>query len=79
MNNRWDSRKGAEVALVAEELQKRNAVIRSLSNLEYKAGASVPDPKSDHSHMADAVGYACIALAKGLLPYTIGESGFRVV
>ena len=44
-------------------------VIRSLSNLEYKAGASVPDPKSDHSHMADAVGYACIALAKGLLPY----------
>ena len=79
MNNRWDSRKGAEVALVAEELQKRNAVIRSLSNLEYKAGASVPDPKSDHSHMADAVGYACIALSKGLLPYTIGESGFRVV
>jgi len=29
--------------------------------------------------MADAVGYASIALAKGLLPYTIGESGFRVV
>lgn len=54
-------------------------VIRSLSNLEYKAGASVPDPKSDHSHMADAVGYACIALAKGLLPYSIGQSGFRVV
>ena len=54
-------------------------VIRSLSNLEYKAGASVPDPKSDHSHMADAIGYACIALAKGLLPYSIGESGFRVV
>ena len=43
--------------------------IRSLSNLEYKAGASVPDPKSDHSHMADALGYACLALAKGLLPY----------
>ena len=58
---------------------KCKRVIRSLSNLEYKAGASVPDPKSDHSHMADAVGYACIALAKGLLPYTIGESGFRVV
>ena len=25
--NRWDSRKGAEVSLVAEELQKRNAVL----------------------------------------------------
>ena len=54
-------------------------VIRSLSNLEYKAGASVPDPKSDNSYMADAIGYACIVLAKGLLPYLIGESGFRVV
>ena len=53
-------------------------VIRSLSNLEYKAGASVPDPKSDHSHMADAVGYDCVALAKGLLPWSIGESGFMV-
>ena len=53
--------------------------IRSLSNLEYKAGASVPDPKSDHSHMADAIGYACVALAKGLLPWSIGQSGFRVV
>ena len=39
-------------------------VIRSLSNLEYRAGSSVPDPKSDHSHMADALGYACIALQR---------------
>lgn len=53
-------------------------VIRSLSNLEYKAGSSHPDPKSDHSHMADAVGYACVALAKGLLPWQIGQSGFRI-
>ena len=27
--------------------------------------------------MADVIGYACIALAKRLLTYTIGESGFR--
>ena len=52
-------------------------VIRSLSNLEYRAGASVPDPKSDHSHMADALGYACIALKKGLLPWILGVTGFR--
>ena len=58
---------------------KCKRVIRSPSNLEYKAGASVPDPKSDHSHMADAIGYACVALAKGLLPWSIGQSGFRVV
>ena len=49
-----------------------------LSDLEYRAGASVPDPKSDHSHMADALGYACIALQKGLLPWSIGVTGFRV-
>ena len=52
-------------------------VIRSLSKLEYRAGASVPDPKSDHSHMADALGYACIALQKGLLPWSLGVTGFR--
>ena len=54
-------------------------VIRSLSNLEYKAGASVSDPKSDHSHMADAIRYASVAFAKGLLPWSVGQSGFRVV
>ena len=53
-------------------------VIRSLSNLEYKAGASVPDSTSDHAHMADAIGYACIAMAKGLLPWRIGTTGFQV-
>ena len=53
-------------------------VIRSLSNLEYRAGASVPDPKSDHSHMADAVAYASIALQKGLLPWSLGVTGFRI-
>jgi len=53
-------------------------VIRSLSNLEYRAGASVSDPKSDHSHMADALGYACIALQKVLLPWSLGVTGFRV-
>ena len=53
-------------------------VIYSSSNLEYRAGASVPDPKSDHSHMADALGYACIALQKGLLPWSVGVTGFRV-
>ena len=53
-------------------------VIRSLSNLEYKPGSSHPDPKSDHSHMADAVGYACLGIVKGLTPWRIGSSGFRV-
>ena len=34
---------------------------------EFKPGASVPDPFSEHGYMCDAVGYAAIALAKGLL------------
>ena len=32
----------------------------------------------DHSHMADALGYACIALQKGLLPWSLGVTGFRI-
>ena len=39
------------------------------------AGASVPDPKADHTHMADALVYACIALQKGLLPWSLGVTG----
>ena len=57
--------------LVVDPKCKR--VIRSLRNLEFKPGASVPDPNSEHGHMADALGYACIALSKGLLPYRLGR------
>ncbi len=31
----------------------------------------------DHSHMADALGYACIALQKGLLPWSLGVTASR--
>jgi hypothetical protein len=51
-------------------------VIRSLKSIEFKPGASVPDPSSEHGHMCDAVGYAAIALAKGLLPWRVGAMGF---
>ena len=50
----------------------------SLSNLEHKPGMFHPDHKSDHSRMADAVGYACIGIAKGLTPWYTGSSDFRV-
>ena len=53
-------------------------VIRSLKNLEFKPGLSVPDPASEHGHMADALGYACIAISKGLTPWRVGPTGFRV-
>ena len=33
-------------------------VIRSLRNLEFRPGLSVPNPASDHGHMVDALGYA---------------------
>ena len=32
----------------------------------------------DYSHIADALGYACIALQKGLLPWSLGVTGFLV-
>ena len=53
-------------------------VVRSLRLLEFQPGKSVPDPKSEHGHMADALGYGCIALSKGLLPWKVGDSGFRI-
>jgi hypothetical protein len=53
-------------------------LIRSLRLLEFAPGKSVPDPKSEHGHAVDALGYAAIALSKGLLPWKIGQSGFRL-
>lgn len=53
-------------------------VVRSIKLLEFLPGKSVPDPKSEHGHMSDAVAYAAIAMTKGLLPWKIGDSGFRL-
>jgi hypothetical protein len=52
-------------------------LIRSLKSLEFKPGMAVPDPNSDHGHMADALGYAALALSKGLTPWRVG-SGFSI-
>lgn len=46
-------------------------LIRSLKNLKFKPGLSVPDPNSDHGHMDDALGYGCLALSKGLTPWKV--------
>ena len=53
-------------------------LIRSLASLEYAPGKSVADPKSDHGHMSDALGYLCLGIAKGLLPYRLGTSSFQM-
>ena len=52
-------------------------LIRSLKSLEFKPGMAVPDPNSDHGHMCDALGYAALALSKGLTPWKVG-AGFSV-
>ena len=64
--NRWDSRKGAEVSLVAEELQKRNAVIdeevaarrleshRLMNNLALAQGLPAPHPHLLEQEAEDA-------------------------
>ena len=53
-------------------------MIRSMASLEYAPGKSVADAKSDHGHMTDALGYLCLGIAKGLLPYSIGASSFQI-
>ena len=53
-------------------------LIRSLASLEYALGKAVADPKSDHGHMSDALGYLCLGIAKGLLPYSLGTTSFQM-
>ena len=53
-------------------------LIRSLASLEYALGKSMADPKSDHGHMTDALGYLCLGIAKGLLPYSVGGTSFKM-
>jgi len=48
-------------------------LVRSLRSLEFKPGMAVPDPNSDHGHMCDALGYAALALSKGLTPWRVGK------
>ena len=44
----------------------------------YAVGKSVADPKSDHGHMTDALGYLYLGIAKGLLPYSVGGTRFKM-
>ena len=80
-----DKVNATRLMIMAADAQRRllvdpscKRVIRSLRNLEFKPGLSVPDPQSEHGHMADALGYACIAISKGLTPWRVGNSGFRI-
>ena len=52
--------------------------IRCLASLEYAPGKSVAAPRSEHGHATDALDYLCLGVAKGLLPYSIDESTFRM-
>ena len=47
-------------------------LIRSLQNLEFAEGTSAPDKKAGWDHFPDSLGYACLALRHGLLPYSLG-------
>lgn len=48
-------------------------LIRSLRNLEFKEGKSVPDPQSEFGHACDSLGYSLLALRHGLIPYSVGQ------
>ena len=43
-----------------------------LQNLEFAEGTSAPDKKAGWDHFPDSLGYACLALRHGLLPYSLG-------
>lgn len=53
-------------------------LIRSMRNLEFAEGTSAPDKKAGWDHFPDSLGYACLALHHGLLPYRIGNTNVSV-
>ena len=62
--------------LIIDPSAKR--LIRSIASLEYAPGKSVADPRSEHGHATDALGYLALGVCKGLLPYSIGTSSFKL-
>ena len=54
---------------------KCRQLIRSMKNLEFAEGTSAPDKKAGFDHFPDSLGYLCLALKHGLLPYQIGSTG----
>jgi len=47
-------------------------LVQSLRSIEFAEGKSVPDPSSEWGHSCDSLGYLCLALRHGLLPYAVG-------
>jgi len=49
-------------------------LIRCMKNLEFAEGTNAPDKKAGLDHFPDSLGYLCLALHHGLLPYRIGNT-----
>jgi len=53
-------------------------LIESMRGLEFAEGKSVPAANDALGHAADSLGYLCLALRHGLLPYHVGPTDFRI-
>lgn len=53
-------------------------LIRALRSIEFEPGRPHYDKRSQWGHVIDALGYMALATTKGLLPYRLGLSDFKI-
>lgn len=58
---------------------KCKQLIRALRAIEFEVGRASYDKRSPFGHAIDALGYLSLSMTKGLTPWSIGESSWRVV
>ena len=68
-----DGRRRLQIAPKCKQL------IRALRAIEFEVGRASHDKRSPFGHAIDALGYLSLSMTKGLTPWTIGESSWRVV
>ena len=57
---------------------KCKELIRALRAIEFEPGRSSYDKRSKFGHIIDATGYLTLAISRGLTPWSLGQSGFKI-
>lgn len=57
---------------------KAKQLIRALRAIEFEVGRASYDKRSPFGHAIDALGYLSLATTKGLTPWSLGQSGFKL-
>ena len=50
----------------------------ALRAIEFEPGRSSYDKRSKFGHIIDATGHLTLAISRGLTPWSLGQSGFKI-